>query len=247
MLRQVLGMTATQLIMAHDRVLTQAEFEQFLSLSQRLDSGEPLSYIIGCREFYSRQFKVTPATLIPRPETELLVDLLAQIVLPDMRLLDLGTGSGCIGITAKLEHPKLDVTAVDMDARALDVARENAAALGAVIDFYISDWYEDVIGKFNIIVSNPPYIEAGDTHLAALAFEPQHALTDFKDGLSCLRQIVSSAPEYLSDTGWLMVEHGYNQASEVQEMFRVAGFTEISTVRDYAGLDRITYGQQVQH
>ena len=130
-----------------------------------------------------------------------------------------------------------------MDAQALGVARENAVALGAAVDFYSSDWYAAVTGKFNIIVSNPPYIEAGDIHLPALSFEPQHALTDFKDGLSCLRRIIFSAPEYLCDSGWLMVEHGYNQAVAVQKMFQQAGFAGISTVQDYAGLDRITSGK----
>jgi len=242
-LRHVLGLTAAQLIMQHERVLTAMEWNDFCLLKQRLLNQEPLHYILGYREFYSHQFKVTPDTLIPRPETELLVETLLGLANPGMRLLDLGTGCGCIAISAKLECPELSVVAVDKDIATLAVAQDNATTLSAGVEFKISDWYNAIEGVFDIIVSNPPYIAVADSHLAALSYEPQHALTDFNDGLDCLRSIIQGAPNYLATNGWLILEHGYDQALEVQRLFIASGFVMVNTLQDYAGLDRVTSGR----
>lgn len=243
-LRHVLGLTAAQLIMEDNKTLSIEELEQFNALRARLANNEPLNYILGYREFYSREFKVSPDTLIPRPETELLVEEAIRLVKPGMRFLDLGTGSGCIAITAKLEYFDIEVTAVDKYQQALAIAMQNSTNLNAEVEFIISDWYTKLHGrKFDVIVSNPPYIVANDLHLANLSFEPQHALTDFNDGLDCLRVIIHDAPEYLNQNGYLLVEHGYDQGSVVNDLFQKAGFRQIKTLKDYSGHDRITLGQ----
>ncbi len=238
----VLNFTRAQIISRDDYILTTDEMSGFEQLWQKCQSGVPLNYILGFREFYSRRFKVTPDTLVPRPETELLVDTVLAMAKPGLRLLDLGTGSGCIAISAKLEYPRLVVEAVDKFPATLDVARENASALGAELDLNLSDWFTAVHGKYDIIVSNPPYIHPHDRHLVALSHEPQAALTDFKDGLSCLRSIICQAPQYLNAMGSLMVEHGFDQAGAVRELFTLAGFSAICTLQDYSGNDRITKG-----
>ncbi len=244
LLRHVLQLTAVELILANNRVLTKLEWQEFCKLNQRLLDKEPINYILGYREFYSRQFKVTKDTLIPRPETELLVDKVLALAGSRVQILELGTGSGCIAISIKLENPDLIVTAVEKSIDALAVAEENAQILGANVDFTYSDWYTN-IGKqsFDIIVSNPPYIAINDQHLNNLTYEPKSALTDFKDGLDCFRQIIANAPKYLNSNGLLLVEHGYDQALSVQSLFRLNGFSEIRTYQDYADLDRITIGK----
>lgn len=245
-LRHVLDLTAAQLIMASHRVLTQEELEQFNELRTRLYANEPLNYILGYREFYSREFKVTPDTLIPRPETEILVEQAIQLVKPGMQFLDLGTGSGCIAITAKLEYSDIEVTAVDKYPQTLAIAMQNSISLSAKVEFLVSNWYAELQGrKFDIIVSNPPYIVANDIHLSNLSYEPQHALTDFNDGLDCLRIIIANAPKYLNHAGYLLVEHGYDQGSAVVDLFQSAGFSQIKARKDYAGNDRITFGQYI--
>lgn len=242
-LRYVLDLTAAQLIMADEYVLTPAQQQKFNLLKQRFLACEPLHYILGSREFYSRQFRVTPETLIPRPETELLIENVLKLAKPGMRVLDLGTGSGCIAVTLKLECPNLVVVAVDKYVETLSVAQGNAANLGAEIEFRVSDWYENIEGTFDIIVSNPPYIAMTDTHLINLSYEPQHALTDFNDGLDCLRQIIQKAVYHLVPGGELLVEHGYDQGSAVRNLFHLAGFYAVEILQDYANLDRITKGK----
>jgi release factor glutamine methyltransferase len=240
-LRHVLNLSAAQLIIQHARTLTAGELEQFELLCSKLINKVPINYLLGYREFYSHQFKVTDATLIPRPETELLVDTLLTLVAPNMRILDLGVGCGCIAISAKLEYPSLMVEGVDKYIATLNVAKVNALCLGAQLKLYQSDWFSNVCG--NIIVSNPPYIAANDIHLLDLSYEPQAALTDFNDGLDCLREIIQQSPQYLAENGWLMVEHGFDQAIQVQKLYRDNGFTEIKTIKDYANLDRVTLGR----
>lgn len=243
LLRHVLKLTQAELIMFNDRVLSNDELIQFDKLLQQRLSGVPINYILGYREFYSRQFKVTVNTLIPRPETEILVAEILNRLTPGDALLDLGTGTGCIAITCKLEMPTIVVVAIDKDQATLEVARGNANKLGAEITFLQSDWYENINGKFAIIVSNPPYIANNDPHLENLSHEPQHALTDFNDGLDCFRHIISGANKYLLFNGYLLLEHGFDQAVQIREMLTESGFMNIKTIKDYAGLDRITIGQ----
>ena len=243
-LRHILNFTPAQLIIHNEYILSTIEFERAEELSCKRLEGVPMHYLLGQKEFYSRQFKVTPGTLIPRPETELLVDTVLKLVNNSGNLLDLGTGSGCIAISLKLECPQLQVEAVDKYHAALDVAQENAFLLDADIDLYLSDWFTSVRGKYDIIISNPPYIHPEDKHLKALCFEPQTALTDYNDGLDCLRHIIKVAPDYLNSNGYLMVEHSFDQGNAVRGLFATAGFKQIQTIQDYSDNDRITLGMK---
>ncbi|MDQ5922214.1 MAG: release factor glutamine methyltransferase [Pseudomonadota bacterium] len=249
-LRHILNLSQVQLITQCERELTNAELTVFDEYCQLLKQHMPLNYIVGYREFYSRRFCVTTDTLIPRPETELLVDevlaLSASNAISPLRVLELGTGSGVIAISIKLERPALIVEATDKYLSALEVAKNNAAMLNADVYFYLSDWYTDVStnNRYDIIVSNPPYIAKDDTHLAKLYFEPQHALTDFADGTVCLNHIIQNAPSYLNVNGWLLVEHGFEQGSIVRQLYLNSGFKNVHTIYDYANLERITVGQK---
>lgn len=218
----------------------------FEALCARRLAGEPLAYLIGEKEFYGRMFLVNREVLIPRPETELLVET-AIALMQDRtapRVLDLGTGSGCIAVTLALEIAGAAVTAVDVSAAALAVAQANADRLGARVRFVRSDWLSAVSGEFDLIVANPPYVAAGDQHLDALCFEPIAALTDDEDGLSCLRRIASTAPAFLVPGGWLVVEHGHEQGLAVRDLFTAAGLSHVHTQRDLAGIERLCRGRR---
>jgi release factor glutamine methyltransferase len=245
LLAEVLGVRREWLIAHPDHAVEAAAAASFTELAARRRGGVPLAYLLARREFYGRAFRVTPAVLVPRPETELLVDLAVDALrsLEAPRVLDLGTGSGCIAITLALARPDAEVVAVDRSAAALAVAQDNAATLGAQAAFIESDWYGAVNGRFDLIVANPPYIAAGDPHLAALAHEPQHALTDGGDGLACLRVIVREAPVHLRPRGVLMVEHGHDQGAAVRALLAAAGFAEVRTERDAAGNERVGSGR----
>lgn len=239
------GATREALIAFPERVVAAEAAARFEVLAARRRSGEPIAYLLGVQEFYGRPFRVTPAVLIPRPETELLVDLaldaLRRVERP--RMLELGTGSGCIAITLALERPDARVVATDASVEALAVAHDNAQRLGARVDFAASDWYAAIEGEFDAIVANPPYVAAGDPHLAELRFEPAHALTDRGDGLGCLRTIVAGAPAHLARGGWLLVEHGYDQAAAVRALFERAGLADVRSTRDAAGIERTCAGR----
>lgn len=249
-LRHILNLSQAQLITECERKLNNTELALFDEYCQLVKQNMPLNYILGYREFYSRRFGVTTDTLIPRPETELLVDevlaLSANNVVSPLRVLELGTGSGIIAISIKLECPALIVEATDKYLSALEVAKNNASMLNAAVDFYTSDWYTDVNinNRYDIIVSNPPYIAKNDAHLAKLYFEPQHALTDFADGTTYLKHIIQNAPGYLNAKGWLLVEHGFEQGSIVRQLYLNSGFKNVRTIYDYANLERITVGQK---
>ncbi|MDR3411675.1 MAG: peptide chain release factor N(5)-glutamine methyltransferase, partial [Formivibrio sp.] len=207
--------------------------------------GEPVAYITGRREFYGRDFRVSPAVLIPRPETELLVELALARAPQQARMLDLGCGSGCIPVTLKLERPDLALTAVDISADALALAAGNARQLGAHVRFIESDWLAALDDKmFDLIVSNPPYIEQHDPHLQQgdLRFEPRGALTDHSDGLSHLRTIVTDARTHLTPGGWLLFEHGWDQGAPCRELLTAAGYGAVQSWRDLAGHERISGG-----
>jgi release factor glutamine methyltransferase len=248
LLRHALGVDAAWLG-AHDRdTLTPAQHEQFDALVARRRGGEPVAYITGTREFFDLEFNVTPAVLIPRPETELLVERALQRIVPDAnaRVLDLGTGSGCIAISIAHARPRAQVVAVDCSTAALEVARANARRHRADnIEFRESNWFSAIGGeRFDAIVSNPPYIAAGDTHLSAgdLRFEPASALASGGDGLDAIRLIVASAPQYLNINGWLAFEHGYDQAPRCRRLLEEAGFAQVFSRADLAGIERISGG-----
>lgn len=218
------------------------------ALTARRAAGEPLAYLVGHADFRGLRLTVSPAVLVPRPETEELValalDKLAGRTAP--RVLDLGTGSGAIPLAIKAARGDAHVTAVDVSPVALAVARGNAERLALAVDFVESDWYAGLSAwpKFDLIVANPPYVAAGDPHLAGdgLRFEPMLALTDGADGLGCLRTIVGGAQGRLKDGGWLLCEHGYDQGAACRELLAAAGFTQVRTWQDLAGIDRISGG-----
>ncbi|WP_370459739.1 peptide chain release factor N(5)-glutamine methyltransferase [Aquitalea sp. LB_tupeE] len=243
------GLTHARMIADPDLPLTEDEVARFTQLAQRRLQGEPMAYLLGEREFYGRPFRVSPAVLIPRPETEHLVEAALQRVttLAPRRVLDLGCGSGAIAITLALEAPAWQVQAVDLSPAALEVARDNAQQLGAAVVFHQGSWYQSLAGQdtFDLIVSNPPYIEQHDHHLdeGDVRFEPRMALTDEADGLMCLRAIIEGAPSRLRPGAWIMLEHGYDQGPAVRDLLRHAGFEQVETLLDLAGLDRVSLGQ----
>lgn len=249
-LREILGVSAARIAAYPEDALTPAQAERFADLLERRVAGEPVAYLLGVREFYGRDFKVGPAVLIPRPETELIVDLVRERVPSDAApaILDLGTGSGALAVTLALELPAAKVTAVDFSSVALGVARANAEALGARVRFVESDWFAalDKGECFGVIVSNPPYVADGDPHLAEgdVRFEPASALTSGPAGLDDIVRIVAAAPAFLEPGGWLLLEHGYDQALAVRELLAAGGFVEVASARDLAGIERITLGRR---
>lgn len=248
LLRHVLQCPAARLVAYPEQTLAAEDRTAFRLLVERRQAGEPVAYLTGEREFFGRTFLVTPAVLIPRPETELLVELaLAHFAPhPGARVLDLGTGSGALAVTLALELDDADVTAVDRSREALLVAMANAAQLGASLSFVHSDWF-GALGeeRFNLIVSNPPYVAAADPHLEEgdVRFEPRTALAAGVDGLDDLAAIIAAAPGRLETEGWLFLEHGYDQASAVRGLLADAGFAAIASWRDLAGIERVTGGR----
>ncbi len=242
-----LGISRTALITQSDRVLTADEAARVADLLQRRHDGEPVAYIIGQREFFGLDFETTPAVLIPRPDTELLVELALARLPPRGKVLDMGTGSGAIAVAIAHSRPDASVTALDVSQEALAVARRNAQRNNATVRFLHSDWYGAVEGEqFDLIVSNPPYIAQGDRHLSEgdLRFEPSVALTDFADGLTALRTIIAGAPAKLAPGSWLLMEHGYDQADSVRRLLSTAGYTEVQSWQDLAGIERVSGGRR---
>jgi release factor glutamine methyltransferase len=241
-----LGVPRTALITQSERTLDVHEAAGLSALFQRRLNGEPVAYIIGRREFFGLDFAVDPAVLIPRPETELLVELALERLVPKGQVLDMGTGSGAIAVALAHTRPDAQVTALDVCPAALQVAAHNATHHGVTVRCLFSDWYAAIDGEtFDLIVSNPPYIAAGDRHLdqGDLRFEPPGALTDFADGLAALRTIVAGAPAHLAGGGWLLMEHGYDQSAAVQQLLAAQGFVEVQSWHDLAGIARVTGGR----
>ncbi len=245
LLLHVLNKNRAWLIAHDDETATDEQRSAFEALAARRREGEPVAYLLGSREFYGREFAVTPAVLIPRPDTELLVELALERAPENGKVIDLGTGSGCIPITLKLERPDLSVSALDLSADALAVATNNAQALGAPVRLLESNWFSAVAGEvFDLIVSNPPYIHSDDEHLnqGDLRFEPTGALTDGYDGLQHLRSIIAAAPAYLQSGAWLLLEHGWDQGAACRELLLQAGFAEVQTWQDLGQNDRVSGG-----
>lgn len=234
-------------LLAHDTDALQPDAQaRFLALCQRRAAGEPVAYLTGHKPFHGLDLQIDARVLDPRPDTETLVDwaleLLAGHSAP--RVLDLGTGSGAIALAIARARPDAQVDAVDASTDALAVARANAERLGLPVHFAASDWLAAVAGEYDAIVSNPPYIAEGDPHLAALRHEPRAALVAGADGLRDLRAIAAQAPRHLAPGGWLLLEHGWDQAEPVQGLLRAAGLAEVQVRNDLAGIGRCSGGQR---
>lgn len=252
LLCHLLGCRRSYLMTWPERELDAAQQATLQGWLARRLNGEPIAHLVGEREFWSLPLKVSPATLIPRPDTEVLVEqALTRIPQGPCAVLDLGTGTGAIALALKSERPEVDVWAVDRMADAAALARENSVALGLPIEVRDGSWFEplgepdrDNTPRFAVIVSNPPYIDGADPHLEQgdVRFEPRSALVADDAGLADIRHIVAHAPAYLLTDGWLLLEHGWDQGEAVRQLLRDGGYREVATVRDYGDNDRVTLG-----
>lgn len=253
LLQDVLDVNRAWLISHENDALPAEERAEFEALLTRRLRGEPIAYILGSREFYGLDLMVTVDTLIPRPDTETLVEVAlgkidaSKYKLNDLSILDLGTGSGAIALSIAKNCPRANVIGVDASKAALDIAQRNAQNLNINnVQFVLSSWFDSLENiKFDIIVSNPPYIEQNDAHLTQgdLRFEPISALASGEDGLDDIRKIIQDCLLYLKPQGWLMLEHGYNQAQPVTDLMAETGLTNIATLQDLGGNDRVTIGK----
>jgi release factor glutamine methyltransferase len=249
LLAHVLGRDRAWLAAHADEAVSAEQGKIFDALARRRRDGEPVAYLIGRREFYGLDLEITPDVLIPRPETELLVELTLARVPDDreIRVLDLGTGSGAVALAIAAARRKARVVGTDVSTAALALATRNAARLGiGNVSFVESNWFDALPReRFDLIAGNPPYVASGDPHLAEgdLRHEPQQALTSGGDGLRAIRAIVAAAAAHLAPGGWLLLEHGHDQADAVGELFRGAGFADVGAARDLAGILRVSYGR----
>ncbi len=249
LLQHVLNVEYAFLLTYPDQALSGKQKEKFFQLVKQRICGMPIAYLIGKREFYDLTFRVTEAVLIPRPETEILVDLALQRIPIDkpFKILDLGTGSGAIAITLAKHRPQSQVVAVDVSNDAIAISQWNAMNLQVKnLQFITASWFDELLAeRFDLIVSNPPYVAESDPHLQQgdLRFEPQIALSSGNNGLSCIQHIVGMASKYLESAGWLLFEHGYNQADECKRLLQHADFSNICSYPDLAGIMRVSGGQ----
>ena len=231
------------LITHDDEALNAPVALAFRALCQRRLAGEPLAYIVGSKPFFGLDLRVDKRVLVPRPDTETLVEW-ALTFDTARTVLDMGTGSGAIALAIKSIRPDWQITALDASADALAVAQSNAKRLNLNVNFLQSSWFDALTeAKFDIIVSNPPYIVEGDWHMAALAHEPKQALTSGADGLDDIRHIIAESPPFLTSGGWLLLEHGYNQAAAVRDLLSQRGFQQVQSKQDLAGIERCSGGQ----
>ena len=236
-------------LLAHDdEEMAPQAVQAFQACCERRAAGEPLAYIVGSREFFGLELHVDARVLVPRPDTETVVEwsleVLADTAAP--RVVDLGTGSGAIALAIAHRRTDAQVEAVDASADALAVASENARRLSLQVRFAQGEWLAGCSGRYDLIVSNPPYVAEGDEHLPALRHEPMQALVAGVDGLADIRAIVEQAPPRLASDGWLLLEHGWDQAAAVRELLRAAGFADVVSRHDLAGIERCTGGRWLE-
>jgi release factor glutamine methyltransferase len=230
------------LITHDDEALSEPAAIAFRTLCQRRLSGEPVAYLVGSKSFFGLDLLVNKSVLVPRPDTETLVEW-ALTFDKSTTVLDMGTGSGAIALALKHTRPDWRVTALDASADALAVAQNNAKRLNLNVNLLQSSWFDALSNeKFNLIISNPPYIVEGDWHMTALAHEPKQALTSGEDGLDDIRHIIQQAPDYLTSGGWLLLEHGYDQAASVRDLLVQRGFGQVQSKLDWGGIERCSGG-----
>lgn len=251
LLLQALGRPATDRawLLAHDdEVIAPQAVQAFQAFCTRRADGEPLAYIVGRKEFFGLDLRVDPRVLVPRPDTETVAEWALEVLAGRSapRVVDLGTGSGAIALAIAHRRPDARVEAVDASADALTIASGNALRLSLPVHFAQGHWLEGSAGPYDLIVSNPPYVAEGDEHLPALRHEPRQALVAGADGLDDLRAIVEQAPARLAADGWLLLEHGWDQAAAVQGLLQAAGFADVTTRRDLAGIGRCTGGRWLE-
>ena len=242
LLAEVAGFSEASLAASPEQEIPFEVENAFLEFVEKRKTGVPVAYLLGHREFYGLDLSVNPTVLVPRPETELLVDLALERNAG--RVLDLGTGSGAVALAIKHERPACTVVAVEADLSALLTAKRNAAKLGLEVDFRHGRWFEPVAGeRFELIVSNPPYVASGDPHLPALRFEPRSALVAGADGLDAIREIAAEARPFLAPGAWLLLEHGLGQDAAVRRLLREGGLESVASWPDLAGIPRVTGGK----
>ncbi len=242
LLAEMLGISKADILARPETQIPETKLKCINHALKRLKLGEPLAYVLGNWEFWGLTLELTSQTLIPRPETELLVETVLHTAPENAHVLDLGTGCGAIAIAIAHERPDLKVTATDYSPGPLAVARSNAQRLQVNVAFIVSNWFSELTGQWDIIVSNPPYVGIEDVHLENLQYEPRAALISGPTGLDDLTQIVVAAPRHLHNGGVLVIEHGYNQGTAVRGLFATAGLEQIETRRDLGNNERMTYG-----
>lgn len=238
-------------LLAHDSDPVSADdARQYQKLCARRAGGEPLAYIVGSKEFFGFELQIDPRVLIPRPDTEALVEWALELLHTSREerpsVVDLGTGSGAVALAIKKSCPAARVDAVDLSAAALEIAGANAQALGLDVGFRLGSWLEGTVSRYHLIVSNPPYVALNDPHLVDLVHEPLTALASGPDGLDAIRTIVDQAPGHFHPQGWLLLEHGWDQAGAVRELLQRAGFAGVRSRRDLAGTERCSGGQWLE-
>ena len=244
LLSKVTGRSRAEIIAFPQMTLSNNQLKRLNDDLRILEGGTPFAYIVGKKEFFGIELEISESVLVPRPETELLVEMVLTIAPKNATLLDLGTGSGAIALAIAKERPDIEVSASDLSTSALEIARKNARSLSLNLTFFHSNWFQSLPRyKWDILVSNPPYISAKDPHLKDLEKEPIEALVSGIDGLRAIRQIVRGSSYFLSPQGHLLIEHGFNQSRSVSRIFAANGFKNIVSAKDYSGIERVKLGK----
>ena len=248
LLEHIIGVSILELKFRLEQELTEIQQQTYLDGLARIEQGEPLAYITGSQPFWTLDLKVTHDTLVPRPDTEILVETVLNLPLAqDANIVDLGTGTGAIALALASERPKWQMIATDIYQPTLDVAKENALKYGlSQVRFAYGAWFEALDQqKFDLIVSNPPYIDPDDIHMQKLKSEPERALIAANHGLADIETIIRQGKDWLKPHGWIVLEHGYDQGLAVRDIFKQHGFSQTQTIKDYGGNDRVSLGQKL--
>ena len=244
LLSQVTGLSRAEILADPQLTLSESQLTKLTDDLRALDAGTPFAYIAGKKEFFGIELEISESVLVPRPETEILVEMVLTLAPKNATLLDLGTGSGAIALAIISERPDIKVSASDLSPSALEIARKNARSLNLNLTFFHSNWYQSLPRrKWDLLVSNPPYVSENDPHLNALKKEPIEALVSGTDGLDAIRQIVSGSSAFLNPQGHLLIEHGFNQSETVSSLFAANSFKNIVSAKDYSGIERVKLGK----